>query len=151
MKFVENNEYHDSDFWTSNYHDPKLNAWRGLAFEKLCLWHVPQIKEALGISGVSARICSWYGKDDDGAKAQIDLLIDRKDELVNICEMKYSSSEYSITKKYAAELEKKIDIFIKATHTKKTPVLTFITNSGLKNNSYSDIAQKAITVHQLFR
>lgn len=151
LKFVENNEYHDSDFWTSNYRDPRLNTWRGLAFEKLCLWHVAQIKEVLGISGVSARICSWTGKDDQGEKAQIDLLIDRKDDVVNVCEMKYSQGEYSITKKYAQDLEKKIDVFINATKTRKTPVLTFVTNAGLRENQYSGVAQKSLTVGQLFR
>ena len=134
LKFVENNEYHDSDFWTSNYRDPRLNIWRGLAFEKLCLWHVPQIKDVLGIGGVSARICSWIGTDENGQKAQIDLLIDRKDDVVNVCEMKYSTDKYSITKKYARELEKKIEIFMSATKTRKIPVLTFITNAGLKEN-----------------
>ena len=151
LKFVENNEYFDTDFWTSNYRDPRLNTWRGLAFEKLCLWHVPQIKEALGISGLSARICSWTGKEENGDKAQIDLLIDRKDDVVNICEMKYSQGEFSIKKSYAQDLEKKIDVFIKGTKTNKIPVLTFITNSGLKENAYSDIVQKSLTLHQLFR
>lgn len=151
FRFVENNEYYDSDYWTSNYRDPRLNIWRGLAFEKVCLWHVSQIKEALGISGVSARICSWTGEDENGEKAQIDLLIDRKDDVVNICEIKYSLGEYSITKKYAQELENKIDIFIRASLTKKTPVLTFITNLGLKENTYSDLAQKSLTAEQLFR
>lgn len=151
LKFIENNEYYDSDFWTANYRNPRLNTWRGFAFEKLCLWHVQQIKEALGISGVSARICSWYGQDDDGSKAQIDLLIDRKDDVINICEIKYSTGEYSLTKKYASELERKMEIFLNVTQTKKTPVLTFITNAGLKDNVYSEISQKSITVHQLFR
>lgn len=151
LKFVENNEYYDSDFWTSNYRDPHLNNWRGLAFEKLCLWHVSQIKEVLGISGVSARICSWIGSNGDGQKAQIDMLIDRKDEVVNVCEMKYCAGAYSITKKYAQELEKKIAVFMSATKTKKIPVLTFITNSGLKENQYRDLAQKSLTLSQLFR
>lgn len=151
LRFVENNEYYDTDFWTSNYRDPRLNTWRGMAFEKLCLWHVAQIKETLGIGGVSASICSWTGKDESGAKAQIDLLIDRKDGVVNICEMKYSGGQYTITQKYARELERKIDIFMEATKTRKTPVMTFITNLGLKENAYSDVVQKALTVSELFR
>lgn len=151
LRFVENNHYQDSDFWTSNYRDPKLNTWRGLAFEKLCLCHIPQIKEALGITGVSARVCSWIGKDDTGNKAQIDLLLDRKDNVINICEMKYSSKEYIITKKYAKELEDKVGIFMEATGTKKTPVVTLITNDGIKSNQYSDVAQKEIRLSQLFR
>ena len=151
LRFVENNEYYDTDFWTSNYRDPRLNTWRGMAFEKLCLWHVAQIKETLGIGGVSASICSWTGKDESGAKAQIDLLIDRKDGVVNICEMKYSGGQYAITQKYARELERKIDIFMEATKTRKTPVMTFITNLGLKENAYSEVVQKALTVSELFR
>lgn len=151
LKFVENNDYQDSDFWTSHYRDPILNVWRGLAFEKLCLWHIPQIKEALGIAGISARVCAWHGKNEDGEKAQIDLLIDRKDDVVNICEMKYHANEFSITKKYAQELENKIDIFLQATRTRKTPVVTFITNGGIKNNQYSDVVQKEVKISQLFR
>lgn len=151
LRFAENNEYQDSDFWTGNYRDPGLNTWRGLAFEKLCLWHVRQIKEALGIAGVSTRVCSWRGADDDGNKAQIDLLIDRKDDVVNICEMKYASGEFSVTKKYAQDIENKIEIFLGATKTRKTPVLTFVTTSGIKHNQYSDIIQKEVTLPQLFR
>lgn len=151
LRFVENNDYQDSDFWTSNYRDPQLNVWRGLAFEILCLWHIPQIKEALGISGISARVCAWQGKDDEGHKAQIDLLIDRKDDVVNVCEMKYYTGEFSITKKYAQELENKINIFLEATRTRKTLVLTFITCGGIKKNRYNDIVQKEIDIRQLFR
>lgn len=151
LKFVENHEYVDTDFWTSNYLDPSLNSWRGLAFEKLCLWHIQQIKEALGISGMSSRVCSWYGEDEKGDRAQIDLLIDRKDDVLNICEMKYSRGDYALTKSYARELETKVDVFMNATKTKKTPVMTFITNNGIKNNQYSDIVQKSVTLHQLFR
>lgn len=151
LRFVENNHYQDADFWTSNYRDPKLNTWRGLAFEKLCLLHIAQIKEVLGITGVSTRVCSWIGKDDNGNRAQIDLLLDRKDNVINICEMKYSSKEYSITKKYAKELENKIEIFLQATQTRKTPVMTFVTNGKIKNNQYSDIVQKEVSLSQLFR
>lgn len=151
LRFAEQIEYHDADFWSGNYRDPALNTWRGLAFEKVCLWHIPQIKEALGISGVSARVCSWTGKDDSDRKAQIDLLIDRKDDVVNVCEMKYSSGEYVITKKYAQDLEKKLQVFMSATDTHKTPILTLITTAGLKTNLYSDIIQRHITLPALFR
>ena len=150
LHFVNQNEYKDENFWSANYFNPQLSAWRGLAFEKLCLWHVPQIKDALGISGVSARICSWIGENEDGKKAQIDLLIDRRDDVVNICEMKFSAEEYTITKKYAEELERKLEVFIGATKTRKMPVLTFITTNGIKPNIYSDLAQKQISLSQLF-
>lgn len=127
-----------------------MNVWRGLSFEKLCLWHIPQIKEALGISGVSTRICSWIGEFDE-EKAQIDLLIDRRDNVVNVCEMKYSSDEFVITKKYYGEFVHKLHIFMEATMTRKTPVVTFITNNGVKINQYSDLMQREVLLSQLFK
>ena len=150
LRFIKENKYYNENFWTTNFRTPALNTWRGISFEKLCLWHIPQIKEALGISGVDARLCSWIGAFD-GEKAQIDLLIDRKDNVVNICEMKYSAEEYVITKKYYQEFNHKLNIFLEATKTRKNPIVTFITTDGIKNNSYVDLAQKQIELSQLFK
>lgn len=150
LRFAENKDYQDEDFWTSNYRDPKINTWRGLAFETLCLWHVGQIKHALGISGISAKVCSWLGKDDEGKKAQIDLLLDRRDDVINVCEMKYSSQEFVVTKKIAEDIERKVEIFLQSTKTKKNPVVTLITPHGLKKNEYSDIMQKVVSLEDLF-
>lgn len=151
LRFVNKNRYYEEDFWTSHYKDPELNIWRGIAFEKLCLWHIPQIKETLGITGVGTRICSWTGTNEEGERAQIDLLLDRRDDVINICEIKYSSSIYVITKKYAQDLDRKLEIFLSATRTKKLPVFTFITTEGVKVNEYSDLVQKNITLSDLFR
>lgn len=148
---MNKNRYYEEDFWTSHYKDPELNIWRGIAFEKLCLWHIPQIKETLGIAGVGMRICSWTGTNEEGERAQIDLLLDRRDDVINICEIKYSSSIYVITKKYAQDLDRKLEIFLSATRTKKLPVFTFITTEGVKVNEYSDLVQKNITLSDLFR
>ena len=150
LRFINENQYFNENYWTINFRTPTLNVWRGISFEKLCLWHIPQIKEALGISGVDARLCSWTGSYD-GEKAQIDLLIDRKDNVVNICEMKFSSEEYVITKKYYQEFNHKLNIFLEATKTRKIPVVTFITTNGVKFNSYADLVQKQIELSQLFK
>lgn len=83
------------------------------------------IKEALGISGVATRVCSWIGTYE-GDKAQIDLIIERKDGVLNICEIKYSSEKYTITKKYYQEFEHKLNIFLEATNTKKHPWLLLL-------------------------
>lgn len=150
LRFIGEKKFHDNKYWSANYRTPSLNVWRGLSFEKLCLWHLPQIKEALGISGVSARICSWIG-EYDGEKSQIDMLIDRKDNVVNICEMKYSAEEFVITKKYYSEFLHKLHIFMESTKTRKNPVVTFITNNGVKFNQYSDLVQREVLLSQLFK
>lgn len=150
LKFIQEHNYFNSNFWIDNYRTSKLAVWRGLSFEKLCLWHTAQIKEALGISGVSTRVCSWAGSFDK-EKAQIDLIIERQDGILNICEMKFSTGQYVITKKYFMEFENKIRIFQEATKTRKNLVVTFITNNGIKFNSYANLAQKQIELTQLFK
>ena len=79
---------------------PAVNTWRGLPFERLCFWYILQIKEALGISGILASVYSWRKKFDSPGNdnAQIDMLIDRSDHIINICEMKFSSNEYTMTR-----------------------------------------------------
>ena len=150
LKFLNEHKYYNENFWSANFRTPSINTWRGISFEKLCLWHIPQIKEALGISGVDVRVCSWIGSYE-GEKAQIDLIIERKDGVLNICEMKYSGEKYVITKKYYEEFEHKLNIFIEASKTRKTPMVTFITSNGIKLNSYSGLVQKQVELVQLFK
>lgn len=151
LKFCKESNYNNENFWTSNYAASTLNVWRGIAFETLGLWHIPQIKSALGISGVSARICAWTGENEEKEKAQIDMLIDRDDNMINICEMKWCKDDFSITKKYCSEINGKVEIFLEATKTRKVPVVTLITTNGLKLNSYRDSVQKVIILSQLFK
>lgn len=136
-------------FWSNNVNSPKLNAWRGLTFEMLCLYHIDYIKEALGIGDVSTNICSWRGGTEE-SKAQIDLLIDRKDNAINLCEMKFSQNEYTIDKRDAEILRNRIEIFQKSTGTQKNILLTLITTKGLIANSYSHIIQRLVTLDELF-
>ena len=149
FNFVKQNRYQDECFWTSSYNSPLHNTWAGFSFEMLCLSHISQIKQALGISGIQTFVCSWRGISGETG-AQIDLLIDRKDDTVNICEMKYAKDEYEITKDYETRLMNKITTFANATSTRKTLLLTMITTFGVKPNTYSGIVQRELTLDDLF-
>lgn len=149
-KFIMNNRYHDSSFWSATYNSPVHNAWCGLSFERLCLSHLRQIKYALGISGVQTIACSWRSTSPE-RRAQIDLLIDRKDETVNICEMKFARGQFTIDQSYEKELKHKIDSFTSATGTKKSIILTMITTFGIRQNTHSGIVQSEILLDDLFK
>ncbi len=149
FKFIKNNRYQDEHFWTASINSPMHNVWSGFSFEMLCLNHLKQIKQALGISGVQTLASSWRSKDSD-CKTQIDLLIDRKDETVNICEIKYSKNEYEITKEYEENLQRKINAFSQETGTRKSLLLTMITTYGIKQNLHSGIVQSEIVLDDLF-
>lgn len=147
--FIQKNRYHDSQFWSHSANSPTHNTWAGLAFEKLCLAHLPQMKQRLGISGVQTNACSWSSKRAS-QKAQIDLLIDRKDETINLCEMKFSRSEYEIDNAQEQKLNHRIEVFQDETNTSKSIILTLVTTEGLKKNSHSDIIQSLIVLNDLF-
>ena len=149
FKFVRNNQYQDEHYWTSSLNSPGYRTWSGLSFEMLCLAHLPQIKKALGISGIQANACSWRSTSGENG-AQIDLLIDRKDDTINLCEMKYSKGLFEIDKEYCAKLQGKLDTFTAETSTRKSLILTMVTSGGLKHNSYSDIVQKELVLDDLF-
>ena len=96
LQFVEKSNGQDTRFWSNMQDNPRRQAWQGYAFEQVCLHHVPQIKQKLGITGVLSEVCSWACKsfvDKNGTEhkgTQIDLVIDRRDETVNLCEAKFS-------------------------------------------------------------
>ncbi len=146
--FVKNNRYRDPHFWSTSLNSPMHSAWAGLSFEMLCLCHIAQIKSALGISGVLANVCSWKGGGDK--RAQVDLLIDRKDDTINVCEIKYYAQEFEITKDYADILQNKLTVFASKTMTRKSLMLTLITTFGIKQNKYSDMAQRVVLSDELF-
>ena len=149
--FANENAYQDETFWTNSLNSPRYRAWSGYAFEMLCLNHITQIKQALGIAGVQSRVCSWLAKADDGGNgAQIDLLIDRADQTINVCEMKFSRAEYEITRTDADDFDNKLETFIRQTNTRKSLMLTLITSFGVKKNKYSGQVQKQITLSDLF-
>ncbi len=157
LRFVHKNEGRDKHFWTNSNKSGSRNSWTGYAFEQVCLHHIEQIKEKLGISGILSDVYAWSEKsfvDADGTNwngGQIDLIIDRSDNVMNLCEMKYSNSEYAISGEYAAKIRERESLFEKQTKTKKALRCTFITTYGVKTNHNSEIVDNQIKVEDLFK
>jgi len=151
LNFIFNKHNNDENFWTNNFRTPKHNTWRGYAFEQVCLWHISQIKNKLGISGVSTNYSTWRSTDENSKNiAQIDLVIDRNDHIINLCEMKYSKDEYTITKEYDELLRKRYAMFTDTTKTRKTVHTTMITTYGVKHNTYFGNIQSEVKTDDLF-
>ena len=156
LNFVEKGNSQDENYWSNIAFSGEKNAWAGNSFEQVCFHHIKQIKTKLSILGVLSNIYSWSSKafvDSDGTKwagGQIDLLIDRKDEVINICEIKYASDKYEITDAYEKKLRERASLFKKITNTKKALQHTFITTYGIKQNIHSGLVQSEITMDDLF-
>ena len=149
LKHIRPNRNADGSYWSHTTDSPKHRAWSGYAFEQVCLWHIKQIKVKLGISGILTKTASWKSQHSaDGA--QIDLLIDRNDGVINLCEMKYSNSEFTIEKSYDHNLRNKIDTFSRESKTKKAIHLTMVTTFGVRKNAYSGFVQSEVTMNDLF-
>ena len=150
-RFVEKYNGKDEHHWTNIIDSPSRRTWTGIAFEQVCLLHVPQIKQALGIAGVQTEVGSWrFAGDEYTAGTQIDMLISRRDRVINICEMKYSSFEYEITPKYNRELRERVSTFRNVTKTRNALHLTMITPWGVKMNANSGVVAQNVTLEQLF-
>ncbi|MBC7902814.1 MAG: ATP-binding protein, partial [Gemmatimonadaceae bacterium] len=141
-----------SESWIKIAVGQSYSSWSGFAFEAVCQKHIPQIKKALGISGVYTEASGWrYLSNTRATGTQIDLLLDRQDHCINICEMKFLNTEFVITKKYAAELDQKVSVFREQTETRKTLFPTLITTHGTrKNEYYTGRVQAEILSRQLF-
>lgn len=137
IKFIRGNHAVNENDWINGLNTPQQRAWSGYAFEQVCLAHSAQIKHALGISGVQTNSSSWVNTGK-GNKRQIDLIIDRKDDVINLCEMKFSIKPFTIDKNYHSELQDKIETFRTATKTNKSLFLTMITTLGIARNEYSN-------------
>lgn len=150
LKFIKNNTNYAKGVWVNAIDHPEKRAWSGYAFEQVCLAHIPQIKKALEIGGIISHAVSWKSKQSaDGA--QVDLLIDRRDRVINLCEVKYSIHPYKITKSYSENLRHKIGTFKQETQTKKAVFLTMITTYGLAQNSHAmSLVQNEVTMGDLF-
>lgn len=145
LNFIREASEDDETFWLNAIESPIFRAWSGYAFEMVCLHHIPQIKQALGISGVQTSVSTWHSD-----QAQIDLVIDRKDQVINLFEIKFSIHPYNISKTYAASLRNKIGKFKEASKTKKAIFLSFISPHGLEQNKYSYLAQNNLSMDDLF-
>ena len=147
LRFVSEN-YTENNYWSKNIERPERGAWCDAAFENICFFHIDQIIEKLGISGVLSRCYSWHSTSNE--ESQIDLLIDRNDRVINLCEMKYSNNEYEITKEYDKYLRNKLCNFVDVTKTKSSLHLTLISPYGLKRNMDSNIIPQVIQATDLF-
>ena len=156
LRFVAGDNGQDQHFWSNMRENPARVAWRGYAFEQVCLHHIPQIKEAIGIKAVLSNVCSWSCPaftDKDGNEwkgTQIDLLIDRRDEVINVCEMKFANDAYIIDKDDEERLRRRLSTFQHLTCTRKALHLTFVTTYGISRNSHSGDVQAEVTMDDLF-
>ncbi len=155
LKFIKDNYGQDEHFWTHMLDNPMKNAWLGYSFEQLVKEHIEQVKKALGISSVLTQQSSWHVErrnleNDHLNGAQIDLVIDRRDKAINICEVKFYSNEFTIDKNYSLILRNKIGAFKDAIKTHKAIVPTMITTFGVKQNMYSGIVQQEVVLDDLF-
>ena len=152
FKFIQQNVNGDKHFWTSQLSTPIHDTWAGLAFERVCLQHLEQIKKALGFSAVISTAHSWTHKpkDENDKGVQIDLLIDRNDDVINLCEMKYSKDEYQIDGDEDQWLRRRVSTFQRETGTKKAIHLTMITTYGIQPGGYADDIQSQVTMDDLF-
>jgi uncharacterized protein len=142
----------DPEYWMKNQTSQKWVSWAGYAFENVCLKHVSKIKEALGLSGVSSFETQWsFHGTNKGEGVQIDLVIDRADDCINLCEIKFCNDVYVLTKKDQEDLERKLRVFQRETKTRKTLFTTMITPYGVEENiHYLGTVQKQLTMNDLF-
>ena len=149
INFIQNEKPKNENFWKNNIESAKRHVWHGYAFEQVCMEHITQIRQKLGISGIINYAATWRSKNSENG-AQIDLLIDRNDNVINICEIKYANSEYVIDKNTDENLRNKRATFIEENKTKKSIHLTMITTYGVKRNEYWNNIQSEITLNDLF-
>ncbi|GHT55154.1 hypothetical protein FACS189451_09160 [Bacteroidia bacterium] len=149
FRFLSKNEYNDAHFWANSLDTPLHNTWAGFAFEMLVLLHAEEIKKAMGISGIQSNVSAWRSEKSIPA-AQIDLVINRKDGIINLVEIKFSAKPYVITKSYEAILQNKINAFKEENNLSKAVHLLMLTTLGVKQNPYSEIIQKELILNDLF-
>ena len=152
FKFIRNNKNTDRHFWSLNQESAQYHAWCGLAFERVCFEHIEQIKKALGIAGVMSSVYSWRSMPTHNNErgAQIDMLIDRKDQVITLCEIKYSKNRFTIDADYDEILMNKVERLREESNTKKSIHIALITTAGLTRNQYYNDIQNVIEVSQLF-
>ena len=132
---------------------PQWKTWSGYTFENICIAHIASIRKALGIFGMASSVSSFVASPKDGfSGAQIDMLIDRNDQTINLCEIKFSTSSYDLTKKDVESIENKKQVFRYHTGTKKHLFTTLITTVGVVNNANKiNYIDQVVTLDDLFK
>lgn len=151
QKYVNDHKTTDHEFWSHNENSQSVVSWQGIAFENVCMTHISAIKRALGISGVASEQSAWtIAGSEDNEGAQIDLLIVRNDNVVNMCEIKFYSDEFAVDKSYHTKLLHRINMLLSKVNRKASIHSTLITTFGLKYNEYSGGFVKIVTLEDLF-
>ena len=152
LRFVQERVGKDERFWSNSSRTPARTAYEGIAFEFICLSHVCQIKDALGISGVLSEWFGWRVEGNEERKgAQIDLIIDRRDGVSTLCEMKFVGDEFIIDKDYDKDLRNKITRYDEFSKGKKSIQLILISSYGLKKGAYSNLVNRSLALSDLFK
>lgn len=152
-KFIDSNSSKDEEWWSKNFDSPSVLSWMGTSFETVCLRHHKEIKSALGLNVISTETSSWHtkGNPDEGIPgAQIDMIVDRADRIIHLCEIKFSTNEYVLTKEYEKKLRERAGVFKELTKTRKSVVNTFITTYGVANAANKSIIHSQVTMDDLF-
>jgi hypothetical protein len=132
--------------WTQIFQKQAYKSWCGYSFETICLKHFSEIKKALKCDQIESKNYSWQN-----SKAQVDLVIDRNDDVVNLCEIKFYNDEFTIDANYLKALRNKENQFRASTKTKKGVYTVMMTTWGVKQNQYSSaIVSNDLTMTCLF-
>lgn len=152
LNFIEKRKRNVQDAWQALSQTAIFTSWSGYAFENVCLKHINAIKEALRIGGIYAETSSFVSQGNSTwTGIQIDLLIDRKDQVINLCEIKFHNTAFTITKSYAEQLRNKVAVFKEVTKTNKQVFLTMITSFGIADNKYGqELIDNSLTMDVLF-
>ena len=148
LTFIERAEV-EQQYWSHHINTPEVNSWMGLTYERICMAHIQQIKHSLHLDTISTLSYSWRSKTSTPA-AQIDIIIERADKIVNICEVKYCQYEYNLDKDEYERINKRKNAFIQETGLRHTPWLTMITTEGVARGKYSEMIQTQVTLDDLF-
>ena len=153
LKFIKPNKKNGKNTWEYLSAQSGFGERSGYAFENICMMHIDQIKKALGISGVYTTTSSWMFRGNDTLPGtQIDLIIDRAGQNINLCEAKFTKENFVVTKSYATQLRMKKSVFKQATQTKKKIFTTLLTTfPALKNQHYPGEINNEITMDKLFK
>ncbi|NCI47251.1 AAA family ATPase [Sediminibacterium soli] len=152
LKYLDRKAATGKGSWLRLSKTPSWASWSGYAFESVCLKHLDQIMAGLGIADTLVKPSVWRHASDKGKTgAQIDLLLDRDDHTISVCEIKFSTEEYTITSRYADDLARRREVFAEVSKTKKAIFLTMVTTYGVKRNPYyNKLIQSELTMQDLF-
>lgn len=139
------------NYWEQRLNTPMINSWQGLAFEHVCMSHINHIRQSLGLGRIAVEYYSWRSMEDETPRAQVDMVIERADHMVNLCEIKYTHSEYAISAEDDRGMRRKGDAFVRETGVRCGVLPTWITPYGLKDNMYSKDVQYQATMDDLFQ